>query len=1125
MFRRSIPVLLALCALGAFSASASAVRPAPGLTLDSLAEPTNFSASENKRCLENIEQHVGQNGGARYTLCDMYVVNATNTGSQPTTGNVTLTDSLPEGVTVQRIDLHVLLSPDKADKGLEEFNLASLGLCSPLPVGSRSVSCEYPGPDSSLLPALEPDATLKMLVYVTVAPNAPEMLVNRATVSGGGAPQSSIEGDNETSSTSASFGPSNFDFYIAGVDGERDTQAGDHPYELATFIGFDNALPTKGREEGNGLDATGVEDVKDLVINLPLGFVGSTLAAPECSLADLSGSHCPAATIIGSIRTEPEGLTSINSPIYNLVPERGVPAEFGYYDGLHGSHPLYARVVPTALGYVLQTMSPDIPQIELDHIMVTFYGDPASRNASTICGVGNAPKEAACREALENARVPFFTNPTGCDNGPLKATLYMDSWRNPAKFNSDGTPVDLEEPEWAKMESVSPPVTGCNALSFTPELVSKPTTEEADTPSGMELEMKFPQTENPDVSATSELRDATVTFPAGLTLDPSSGDGLQGCSEAQIGWLGKTPKNFSPAEPECPEASKIGSLEVTTPLIPRKLTGEMYLANQDENPYGSVIGLYVVVQDPITGVLIKIAGKTVTNPQTGQITGVFEENPQFPIDELKLSFFGGPRAEFATPNSCGSFQTTSVLEPWSLEGSELPATPFASFPIETGCVNGFSPTFAGLSTNLQAGAYSAFEGSFTRSDSDQEIGGLTVTLPPGMSANLSDVPLCGEAQANAGTCPEASQIGTVIAGAGPGPNPLIDPGKAYLTGPYNGGAFGMSVVVPAIAGPFDFGSVVVRQSIRINPLTAQVTDVSNPFPTLLNPKTINARGEEETIGIPIRLRRVDFDIDGRPGHPFVFNPTNCGKLQVGGSMTSTQGAGRALEDPFQVTNCAALNFAPKFKVSTSGHTSRADGASLTATLSEPNLPFGSEANIARVKVDLPKQLPSRLTTLQKACTATQFEADPAGCPPASRIGYAVVHTPIVSVPLEGPAIFVSHGGEAFPSLTVVLQGDGITINLVGATFISSAGITSTTFKTVPDTPFSTFTLTLPEGPYSALAAPGALCKAASLSMPTEFIAQNDTEIHKSTKIAVTGCGKAKKSSHKKKHTKKAKKRR
>jgi hypothetical protein len=1065
VIRTSLFFLAASFFLSATPALAAA--PAPGFTIDSFAEPTNFSPNDNARCVETASNPE--------PICDAYQVTATNAGSQPTLGgsSITLDDTLPAGLTVQRVSFFWSgLGVDLGEFACETATVNEI----------TSVQCQFP----TFFGPLAPDDRLKMVVIVTVNdPNALGPLTNGATVSGGGAPSVRTEVTNHVSSTPPPFGFSSFNFYIDGLDGRPDTQAGDHPYELTTTIGLNNDLRVPPDNVG-GVEPTSVHDVKDVVVDLPLGFVGSTLSAPECTLAQLSSAQqCPPDTKVGFIEAE-----HAHSPIYNLTPERGVPAEFGYVDVLKGSHILgYAGVVPTPAGYVLRFTTPDVPQVRLAHIIVTFYGNPAVRDAS-----GNAP-------------IPFFTNPTICAAGSLTATIHMDSWQSPGRFNADGTP-DFTDPNWASATSTSSPPSGCNALQFTPELKAQPTTTVADTPSGLDFELKLPQTENAGTLATPPLKKAVVTLPAGFTIDPSAGDGLAACSLAQIGWIGPSPMNFNPAAPSCPEASKIGSLELTTPLIPGLLTGAMYLANQNENPFHSVLAAYVVVDDPLTGVLIKIAGRFMPDPHTGQITAVFDENPQLPFSDLKLHFFGGPRAELATPESCGTFTTISALTPWSAPDSGPAATPFDNFLISSGCVSSFAPSFTAGVTNLQAGAYSPFVASFSRADTDQELGGLSVSLPPGLLGKLAGVSLCSEADANAGTCPQASLVGTVMAGAGPGPNPLFVSGKAYLTGPYKGAPFGMSVVVPAIAGPFNFGSVVVRQALFIDPKDAHVTDVSDPFPTILDVTGTDGN----TVGIPIRLRRVDVRID-RPN--FTFNPTNCNKLAIGGSVSSDQGASSTLAVPFQVTNCATLGFKPDFKVSTSGHTSKANGASLSMRLAYPKASWGSQANIAKVKGDLPKLLPSRLTTLQKACTAARFESNPAGCPAASLIGHVKVITPLLPVPLTGPAYFVSHGGEAFPSLIFVLQGYGVTVDLVGTTFISKAGITSTTFKTVPDVPFNAFELTLPQGKFSALAANGNLCKA-KLRMPTAFVAQNGAVIHQSTKIAVTGCPK-----HKAKHTRKA----
>jgi hypothetical protein len=1062
----------------AFAGSAAAAEPGPGFTIGSYASPANFSAGDTTHC-------VGSNlNSALISPCDAYTVTVTGAGALPSDGSpITISDSLPAGLTVQKISLFLTRT--------QELDLGSL--CTTVPL-----QCVFP------FGALLPDEKLTMIVYVTVDPGTTGPLLNRASVSGGGAPTvRTPEGAGESNPVSSSlpaFGASQLGFFISGVDGRVDSQAGDHPYELTTTIGLRSGFRPAPDESGGQPSATSVQDVKDVLLDLPLGFVGSTLAAPQCTLAQLSSSQlCPEDTRVGEIRTFPFGrIDSILSPIWNIVPERGAPAEFGFRDGLKGAHIFYVHVVPTAHGYVLRSSALGIAQIALTRISVTFYGDPAAKQEEIATREGKIPS------ALP--QVPFFTNPTSCSGEPLRAVAHIDSWQHPARVHANGEP-DLTDPNWSEAVAESPPVTGCNALAFGPSLTAQPTTFQADTPSGLSFALKQPQTENVGTLATATLKKAVVKLPAGMTVNPSAADGLAACTTAQIGWVGPSHSSFDAEPQQCPEASKIGSLELTTPLISHQLTGAIYLAAQNENPFGATLAAYVVVDDPITGVLVKIAGQLFSDPQTGQLTASFDENPNLPFSELKLNFFAGPRAELATPESCGTFTTEAQLTPWSAPDSGLPATAFDSFPINSGCVGAFAPSFTALSSNVQAGAFTPFVASFSRSDSDQELGGLSLNLPPGLLAKISGVPLCSDSDASAGSCPQPTRVGTVTAAAGPGPNPLFVTGSAYLTGPYKGAPYGLSVVVPAVAGPFNFGNVVVRQALHIDPTDAHVTDVSDPFPTILKVQGAN----HETNGIPIKLRRVDVSID-RPG--FTFNPTSCSKLQFSGSVSATQGATSPVNAPFQVTNCQALKFAPSFQVSTSGKTSKANGASLTAKLSYPNAPQGTYTNIQKVKVELPRQLPSRLTTLQKACTSAQFQSNPAGCPPASIIGHATVTTPLLPTPLTGPAYFVSHGGEAFPSLTIVLQGSGVTIQLVGTTFISKAGVTSTTFKTVPDTPFSTFELTLPQGKFSALASNVPQTNNTSfcgqkLMMPTEFVAQNGALIKQNTPVTATGCAKTK----------------
>jgi hypothetical protein len=782
---------------------------------------------------------------------------------------------------------------------------------------------------------------------------------------------------------------------------------------------------------------------------------------------------------------------------------------------------------------------------------------------------------------------PFLTLPTAC-NGPLTSMISADSYQDAGHFATKST--------------VTPGMSDCAPLVFPPTIETKPDVPNASSSSGLTANVHISQKAalNPTGLAESGLRDLTVTLPPGVALNPADADGLEACSGDpsalapgelgspgdQFGYLGLkefnalepgdqtatfTPEPPNPLEPGrnfCPNGAKIGTVKIKTPLLPNPLEGAVYLAAQEANPFGSLMAMYLIAEDPVSGTIVKETGKVslcentgevldgVSCEAPGQIVTTFKNLPNDPLEEAELHFFGGERAPLRTPSRCGTYTTKATFTPWDGNG---PVHTISSFQIEPGphgspCPGATLPFSASAnagSTNLQAGEFSPFTLSMIRHDGEQNTQSVTATLPPGLSGMLSNITLCPEPQANEGTCPQSSEIGETTVTVGVGSHPFtVTGGRDYLTVPYNGtggctmgtpgcAPFGLTFEVPAKAGPFDLEKtakhhpacdcVVVRGKIEINPITSALTITSDPpgsphaIPTMLE-------------GIPLEIQQVNATTTRKN---FQFNPTSCAKMGLVGHLFSNEGAQDAIELPYQVTNCAALKFEPKLSVSTSGKTSKANGASLTAKVTYPKVPQGTDADIAKVKVELPKQLPSRLTTLQKACTAKQFEANPAGCPPESKIGYAVVHTPILPVPLEGPAIFVSHGGEAFPSLTMVLQGDNVTIDLVGTTFISKKGITSTDFKTVPDQPFSTFELTLPQGKFSALTANGNLCSStrtvlvkrkvtvrvrghrktvtrkvretqpAPLAMPTEFVAQNGAVIHQTTKIAVTGCPKKK----------------
>jgi hypothetical protein len=666
--------------------------------------------------------------------------------------------------------------------------------------------------------------------------------------------------------------------------------------------------------------------------------------------------------------------------------------------------------------------------------------------------------------------------------------MRADSWQAPGQFVSASSEI--------------PATTGCSALDFTPSVSIAPDTSVADAPSGLSANIEVPQNETPTGLASSSLENTSVELPAGVSVSPSAANGLEACSEAQIGL-------HSEAAAECPSGSKIGTVEITSPLIADHLTGGVYVARQGENPFGSLLAMYIAAE--ADGARVRLAGHIVADPVTGQLTTTFTETPQIPFNDFKLNLFGGRRGALATPNACGAPSTNVSLAPWDGLGATSFSEPFTT---STGCVDGFAPSFEAGTVSAQAGAYAPFTLSFSRGDSEENFAGATVTLPPGLIGKIAGVAQCSDAQlaAAAGksgvaelaspSCPAGSLIGTVQTTAGPGPSPVSVSGKAYLTGPYKGGPYGIAVVVPAVAGPYDLGTVVIRQSLRIDPRDAHVTDTSDPFPTILQ-------------GVPLRLKSVNVTLD-RPG--FTFNPTSCEPKTINATLESTGGAKAGVSSHFQATNCATLKFAPKFSASTAGRASKANGASLDVKVGYPTGPEGTYANIKAVKVDLPKQLPSRLTTLQKACLAATFEANPANCPKASNVGTATATTPVLNVPLTGPAYIVSHGGEAFPDLEIVLQGENVTLILVGNTQIKN-GITSSTFKTVPDAPVSSFELKLPTGQYSILGANVPQSKkynlcGQTLPMPTMITAQNGAVIKQTTKIAVTGCPNAKVKKHK-----------
>jgi hypothetical protein len=651
----------------------------------------------------------------------------------------------------------------------------------------------------------------------------------------------------------------------------------------------------------------------------------------------------------------------------------------------------------------------------------------------------------------------------------------------------------------AKKEYTTPIGTeGCNGVSpflpvpFAPAFSLTPETKQSDQPDGVSTALTVPHDPSPAGIDTSQLKTASITLPEGLTLNPSAAAGLgtQACTPAQARITSREPGVA------CPESSKIGTVTLEVPdLPPGSLRGNLYLGGPETGPItGPPYTMYIDAESARYGVSVRVRGSATPNPTTGRVTASFTENPEQPFSNLTLHFKGGALAPLANPLTCGPATTEANFSPFTIP-TALVSPPVEPFVVDSNNAGGkcASPLPFTLTQSTQnqapgnAGAKTSFTLNIERADGQQYLSQIKTTLPPGLVALIPSTPLCEEPQASNGGCSPASQIGTVGVTAGAGPTPYAFSGPVYLTGPYNGAPYGLSIVVPAVAGPFNLGNVITRGAITVNPYTSRVT-VTSTLPTIVK-------------GVPLRLKRVTVAINRQN---YLLNPTNCSVFATESTLTgftpgSTAVATQNLSSPFQVNNCSALVFKPSFKAKTNAKTSRANGASLETTI---NIGAG-ETNFKSVLVQLPKQLPSRLTTLQKACSESVFAANPYKCPSGSFVGGARANTPVLPGKLQGPAILVSHGGQAFPDLDLVMEANGVRVILVGNTKITK-GITTTSFATLPDVPVSSVTVNLPIGSHSAVTANGSLC-INPLVMPTTLTGQNGFKVKQNTTISVAGC--------------------
>lgn len=1036
-----------------------------------------------------------------------------NVGAGPSSGPITITDVLPEGVKAkeagelrsmgetvgsgERWGIDPLITQRQWQcsgegagvggvAGASVVTCTNTGLLAQIQGGGGVPDVNGSNPQPPIGIAFEASAT---------TPRA----TNRISISGGGAPspastESAIVGKSNLTAKELT-GLTSTDTWFSNADGTVDSQAGSHPYEMTTVLNLATAL--NGSLEGILPDG----EMRNLEVQVPAGLVGNLKNIPQCTRAQLSeeeAGRCPQSSEIGTLEAATFSFPIIHG-VFNMVPPPGTPAELSFK---FGGVPVYLDFSVRSGGdYGITAHIENIPQRLVVESILTLWGVPGEHSHDRWRGhaggcsqeeLEHSPtsgEESYCTAPQLPVKSPVLTLPTQCGGAQTFLARELNGWQDPsARSEVSSTTHDASQQPTG--------INGCEDLAFGPALTLAPETARADSPTGLLVNVSesLGGLEVPNAVATSAIKNVSVTLPPGLVVNPGQAAGLQACSPSQ-GALEPIAGAENDGPPSCPAASKVGTASANSPLleggVEKQLSGSVYLL---ESTPPQIKLLAALSGD---GVNVKLVLNAELSEQTGQITTRVTNAPQDPVSDFKLTFDGGAKATLSTPTSCGTYVSHGDFTPW--------ATPYVanvssdtSFSVTEGagggaCPSGslpFAPTFAAGSTNTEAGAFTAFSTVLQRGDGQGRVETLQFKSPPGLAALISTVALCGEAAANAGTCSAASQIGHAIVASGPGTSPLVlpQPGAPelpiYLTGPYKGAPFGLSIVTPVIAGPFNLGTIITRARIEVDPTTAQVTVTTDPLPQIVK-------------GVPTDLRSIQAVID-RPN--FFFNPTNCSSQQFEGSARSAEGATAKLSAPFTVGACQALAFTPKLTASTSAKTSKANGASFNVKIAYP---AGAQAHIAKVALTIPAILPTRLTTIQKACSEAQFNSNPAGCPAGSVIATATVHTPVLKSPLTGPVYFVSHGNAAFPDVEMVLQGENVTLVVDGKTQIKK-GVTYSRFEAVPDEPFSSFEFTAPEGPHSILTANGNLC-GTEVTMPTTLTGQNGATLSQSTHVEVVGC--------------------
>lgn len=859
-------------------------------------------------------------------------------------------------------------------------------------------------------------------------------------------------------------------FYV----GPAGSQAGAHEdttieFELGTRY---SKYPEEEESQSN--------TVKNIYVKMPQGFIAYPHSVPECTTGQFAMNECPADSQVGityAVVTLAGGYTGeIPAPLYNLVPEPGQAGLLAFKAFIFG-YPVYTVIHPrTESDYGLTAEVPSVSTtFSVHYFREVLWGVPASASHDNDRFKKGGAFPEYPPEISNSPERPFLSNPTTCTGEPF-SELISQAYDHV---------VYTERTPW-------PVATGCDQLNFNPSQAAKPSTESADSASGLDTLLHVPQNESPATPSDSEIKAVITKLPVGFSINSSAADGKVYCTDAQSSY-------GTPEESHCPEASKVGTVTLNSLALPAPITGGIYIGQPEP---GHRYRLFLTADG--FGTHVKLKGETVTDPLTGRVTTVFKDLPQSPYDEFDLHFFGSERGLLATPTKCGTYAVETEFEPWATGLANQVSTQF--FSIDSGpggspcpgATRPFSPGFRAVGAGSGGGAHSPFSIYVTRADGEQNLSSVAVKTPPGFSATLKGIPYCsdaaiqaieaeswtGEDERHGSKCPAASRVGVSWAAAGAGSKPFNAEGKVYLSGPYKGAPLSFTVVTPAVSGPYDLGNVVNRVAIDIDPVTAQVTATSDPLPQIL-------------AGIPLRLRSVLINLNREN---FTLNPTNCNPFQVNGALRGSEGGSSNPSGLFQVANCDGLGFEPKLATVLKGGTKRTAHPALTATLTQD--PSG-ESNIARAVVTLPKSEFLDQSHIGTVCTRVQFAADQ--CPAASVYGHATAISPLLDQPLSGP-VYLRSSNHTLPDLVAALRGPAsqpIEIDLAGRIDSKGGGIRAS-FETVPDQPVSKFVLSMKGGKKGLLQNSTNICKGTHITK-VHMVGQNGAVINPNTPLKAK-CG-------------------